>query len=135
MFTWNRHGFNTNQLFSSVKTSFSWHPEGGSLKDYAELLIIFIRLVMLLHVPICYCPILQTIATASTFLACKIGDSPRFLKDVVLLSYEMMYEWDPLAAQRIRKEHVSWDSDASLWPYLTWSLFLIYQYMHAETVR
>ncbi|KAG2698551.1 hypothetical protein I3843_07G155400 [Carya illinoinensis] len=56
----------------------------------------------------------QTIATASTFLACKIGDTPRFLKDVVLLSYEMMYEWDRLAPQRIRKEHKLYDKQREL---------------------
>lgn len=51
----------------------------------------------------------QTIATASLFLACKIGETPCFLKEVVFLAYEMMYEWDPLAPQRIRKKRNVYD--------------------------
>ncbi|XP_059460218.1 cyclin-T1-3 [Corylus avellana] len=56
----------------------------------------------------------QTIATASLFLACKIEDTPRNLKDVVLLAYELMYAWDPLASQRIRKERKVYDKQKQL---------------------
>ncbi|KAG8654631.1 cyclin-T1-3 isoform X2 [Manihot esculenta] len=45
----------------------------------------------------------QTIATASMFLACKIEETPRLLRDVVVVAYEMIYKWDPSAPQRIRR--------------------------------
>ncbi|XP_015577219.1 cyclin-T1-3 isoform X1 [Ricinus communis] len=45
----------------------------------------------------------QTIATVSIFLACKIEDTPRLLRDVVVVAYEMIYKWDPSAPDRIRR--------------------------------
>lgn len=51
----------------------------------------------------------QTIATASMFLGCKIEETPRFLKDVVVAGYELMYEWDNLAQQRIKKQSEVYD--------------------------
>ncbi|GLT73591.1 hypothetical protein SLA2020_454370 [Shorea laevis] len=56
----------------------------------------------------------KTIATASMFLACKVEETPRNLKDVVLLAYELMYAWDPLASQRIRKERKVYDKQKQL---------------------
>ncbi|XP_050213307.1 cyclin-T1-3-like isoform X2 [Mercurialis annua] len=46
----------------------------------------------------------QTIATASTFLACKLEDTPRLLGDVVVVAYEMIYKWDSSAPNRIRRK-------------------------------
>lgn len=46
---------------------------------------------------------LQTIATASLFLACKAEDEPCQLSSVVVASYEIIYEWDPSASMRIHQ--------------------------------
>ncbi|XVF63802.1 hypothetical protein PTKIN_Ptkin09bG0116200 [Pterospermum kingtungense] len=48
----------------------------------------------------------QTIATVSTFLACKIEDTPRLLRDVIVVGYEIIYKWDPSASGRIRQREV-----------------------------
>ncbi|KAM6579921.1 hypothetical protein CsatA_003695 [Cannabis sativa] len=48
----------------------------------------------------------QTIATVSAFLACKIKETPRYLNDVVVVSYEMIYKWDPSAPRRIRQKEI-----------------------------
>ncbi|XVE94657.1 hypothetical protein REPUB_Repub02eG0027600 [Reevesia pubescens] len=48
----------------------------------------------------------QTIATVSTFLACKIEETPRLLKDVIVVGYEIIYKQDPSAAGRIRQREV-----------------------------
>ncbi|KAG2320764.1 hypothetical protein Bca4012_056202 [Brassica carinata] len=45
----------------------------------------------------------QTIATASLFLACKAEDEPCPLSNVVVASYEIIYEWDPSASIRIHQ--------------------------------
>ncbi|KAF2310019.1 hypothetical protein P3X46_020848 [Hevea brasiliensis] len=45
----------------------------------------------------------QTMATASMFLACKIEETPRLLRDVVVVAYEMINKWDSSAPQRIRR--------------------------------
>lgn len=45
----------------------------------------------------------QVIATASFFLACKVRDTPCFLKDVVVVAYEMVHKLDPSALQSIRQ--------------------------------
>ncbi|KAJ0025792.1 hypothetical protein Pint_09008 [Pistacia integerrima] len=45
----------------------------------------------------------QTIAAVSTFLGCKIEETRCILGDVVVMSYEIMYKWDPSASQRIRQ--------------------------------
>lgn len=47
---------------------------------------------------------LQTIGTAGIFLACKIEETPRFLNDVVVVAYELIYKWDPSATKRIRQK-------------------------------
>ncbi|XP_010275580.1 PREDICTED: cyclin-T1-3-like [Nelumbo nucifera] len=48
----------------------------------------------------------QTIATVSMFLACKVEETPRLLKEVVIVAYETMYRRDPAAAQRIKQKEV-----------------------------
>ncbi|CAN8313398.1 unnamed protein product [Cochlearia groenlandica] len=45
----------------------------------------------------------QTIATASLFLSCKAEDEPCQLSNVVVSSYEIIYEWDPSASMRIHQ--------------------------------
>lgn len=51
--------------------------------------------------------VLQTIATVSLFLGCKIEDTRCMLGDVVVMSYDIIYKWDPSAPQRIRQRRVS----------------------------
>lgn len=46
---------------------------------------------------------LQTIATASLFLACKAEDEPCQLSSVIVASYGIIYEWDPSASMRIHQ--------------------------------
>ncbi|XP_022144252.1 cyclin-T1-3-like isoform X2 [Momordica charantia] len=48
----------------------------------------------------------QTIGTAGMFLACKIEETPRFLNDVVVVAYELIYKWDPSATKKIRQKEV-----------------------------
>ncbi|XP_021285183.1 cyclin-T1-3-like [Herrania umbratica] len=48
----------------------------------------------------------QTIATVSTFLACKIEETPRLLRDVIVVAYEIIYKRDPSAPGRIRQREV-----------------------------
>ncbi|XP_039049604.1 cyclin-T1-3-like isoform X1 [Hibiscus syriacus] len=48
----------------------------------------------------------QTIATVSTFLACKIEETPRLLRDVIVVSYEIIHKRDPSAPGRIRQIEV-----------------------------
>ncbi|CAK9178490.1 unnamed protein product [Ilex paraguariensis] len=48
----------------------------------------------------------QTIATVSMFLACKAEETPRWLSDLVVVSYKLIYRWDPSAPQRIKKREV-----------------------------
>ena len=38
------------------------------------------------------------------FLAGKAEETPRPLKDVILVSYEIMHKKDPLAVQRIKQK-------------------------------
>lgn len=72
---------------------------------------------------------LQTIATASMFLACKIEETPRLLRDVVVVAYEMIYKWDPSAPQRIRRI-VSSHKNASLRFYV----MLLFAFMLANPI-
>ncbi|XWS24405.1 hypothetical protein CRYUN_Cryun28dG0099100 [Craigia yunnanensis] len=48
----------------------------------------------------------QTIATASTFLACKIEETPRLLRNVIVVGYEIIYKQDPSAPGRIKQREV-----------------------------
>ncbi|KAK7246113.1 hypothetical protein RIF29_40972 [Crotalaria pallida] len=50
--------------------------------------------------------LLQTIATVCIFLAGKVEETPRPLKDVILLSYEIIHRKDPAAALRIKQKEV-----------------------------
>lgn len=48
----------------------------------------------------------QTVATACMFLASKVEDNLRPLRDVVLVAYEIIYKWDPSASERIKQREV-----------------------------
>ncbi|KAF9686794.1 hypothetical protein SADUNF_Sadunf02G0026900 [Salix dunnii] len=45
----------------------------------------------------------KTMASASMFLACKLEETPRLLRDVVVVAYELMHKKDPSASHRIRQ--------------------------------
>ncbi|KAL0360624.1 UNVERIFIED_CONTAM: Cyclin-T1-4 [Sesamum radiatum] len=51
-------------------------------------------------------PIFQAVANASMFLACKAEDTPRWLKDLTVMAYKLMYRWDPSAQEKIRQREV-----------------------------
>ncbi|KAG9447957.1 hypothetical protein H6P81_014085 [Aristolochia fimbriata] len=48
----------------------------------------------------------RTIATVCMFLAGKVEETPHPLKDVILVSYEIIHKRDPAAVQRIRQKEV-----------------------------
>ncbi|CAL0310252.1 unnamed protein product [Lupinus luteus] len=48
----------------------------------------------------------RTIATVCMFLAGKVEETPRPLKDVIMISYEIINKKDPAAVQRIKQKEV-----------------------------
>ncbi|XP_009623685.1 cyclin-T1-3-like [Nicotiana tabacum] len=48
----------------------------------------------------------QIVATVSMFLACKAEETPRWLSDFVVVSYKLVYKWDPSAPLRIRQKDI-----------------------------
>ncbi|KAK6939499.1 Cyclin, C-terminal domain [Dillenia turbinata] len=49
---------------------------------------------------------LQTVAPVCMFLACKVEESPRSLKTVIVETYKLLNRWDPCAEGRINKREV-----------------------------
>ncbi|XP_071702307.1 cyclin-T1-4-like [Rutidosis leptorrhynchoides] len=45
----------------------------------------------------------QTVATVCMFLACKAEETPRWLNELIVVAYKLIYKWDPSASRRIRE--------------------------------
>ncbi|XP_062203710.1 cyclin-T1-4-like isoform X2 [Phragmites australis] len=56
----------------------------------------------------------RTIATVCMFLAGKVEETPRPLKDVILVSYEIIHKKDPAAGQRIKQQKEIYDKQKEL---------------------
>ncbi|KAL3363236.1 hypothetical protein AABB24_012502 [Solanum stoloniferum] len=48
----------------------------------------------------------QIVATVSMFLAGKAEETPRWLSDLVVVAYKLVYKWDPSAPLRIRQKDI-----------------------------
>lgn len=48
----------------------------------------------------------QTIATVCMFLGCKAEETSRWLSDITVVAYRLMYKWDPSAPRRIKQKEV-----------------------------
>lgn len=48
----------------------------------------------------------QIVATVSMFLASKAEETPRWLSDLVVVAYKIVYKWDPSAPLRIRQKDI-----------------------------
>ncbi|GFQ03627.1 cyclin-t1-4 [Phtheirospermum japonicum] len=48
----------------------------------------------------------QAVSNSCMFLACKAEDTPRWLKNLTMIAYRLMYRSDPLAPQKIRQKEV-----------------------------
>ncbi|KAJ1265370.1 hypothetical protein BS78_08G071700 [Paspalum vaginatum] len=56
----------------------------------------------------------RIIATVCMFLAGKVEETPRPLKDVILVSYELIHKKDPTAGQRIKQQKEIYDKQKEL---------------------
>ncbi|KAL6643554.1 hypothetical protein ACP70R_018320 [Stipagrostis hirtigluma subsp. patula] len=56
----------------------------------------------------------RTIATVCMFLAGKVEETPRPLKDVIQVSYEVIHKKDPSAGQRIKQQREIYDKQKEL---------------------
>ncbi|KAL6851910.1 hypothetical protein ACP4OV_020095 [Aristida adscensionis] len=57
---------------------------------------------------------IQTIATVCMFLAGKVEETPRPLKELIVVSYETIHKKDPTAGQRIKQQREIYDKQKEL---------------------
>lgn len=38
------------------------------------------------------------------FLGCKVGETSRWLSDVIVVAYKLLFKWDPSASKRIKQK-------------------------------
>ncbi|XP_037412745.1 cyclin-T1-2-like isoform X2 [Triticum dicoccoides] len=60
----------------------------------------------------------RTIATVCMFLAGKVEETPRPLKDVILVSYELIHKKDPAAGQKIKQRVMQRERRSRPWTQL-----------------